>query len=130
MPRTIDDDVLTHVSDMSIRRACGFALLAIGMIMFSLSYDLTLALHMGSELLALLTLGLVFAGWKAPRRDLRDTEAWIELVASGRAHGISRHEVSPRLGAKLRERLFWHADRMAATTLCVAVFWLLISSLR
>ncbi|MCX7374896.1 MAG: hypothetical protein NTW56_21075 [Alphaproteobacteria bacterium] len=130
MQRTIDDDVLSSVADLSIRRACGFALLGIGMVMFSLSYDLALSLHMGAELLALLTLGLVFAGWKAPRRDLRDTEAWIELVASGRAHGVSRKEVSPRLGAKLRERLFWHAERVGAATMMVGALWLLVSLAR
>ena len=130
MQRSIDDDVLTNVADLSIRRACAFALLGVGMVMFSLSYDLALALHMGAELLALLTLGLVFAGWKAPRRDVRDTEAWIELVASGRTHGISRQEVSPRLGAKLRERLFWHAERLGLATLTMAMLWLLLSLVR
>lgn len=130
MQRTLDDDVLTSVADLSIRRACGFALLGIGLVMFSLSYDLELSLHMGAELLALLTLGLIFAGWKAPLRDVRDTEAWIELVASGRAHGVSRREISPRLGAKLRERLFWHAERLGAATLVLCVLWLMLSLLR
>jgi hypothetical protein len=130
MLRTIDDDVLTSVADLSIRRACGFALLGIGLVMFSLSYDLALSLHMGAELLALLTLGLVFAGWKAPRRDVRDTEAWIELVASGRAHGVSRQEISPRLSAKVRDRLFWHAERLGVATLSVGALWLLVSLLR
>ncbi len=118
--KAIDDQVLTQAADLSIRRACGFAGLGIGMVMLALSHDLALSLHMGSELLALLTLGLVFAGWRATRRNLRDSEVWLELVANGAARGVDRAEISPRLGAKLRERLFWHAERMALAAL---LFW-------
>jgi hypothetical protein len=124
--KALDDAIITQAADLSIRRACGFAGLAIFMVMLGLSYDLALALRMGAELTALLTLGLIFAGWRATRRDLRDSELWMELVANGAAHGIKRAEVSPRLGARLRERLYWHAERVGSLSLLLIGLWAVV----
>jgi len=106
-------DPVEVVIDHCIRRGLGFAGLAVGLVMLSLSFDLPLALRSGAGLVAT-TVGALLAGaWRAPRRDMRHSEAWALLdswkpeVLRGR-----RGDVQDRLRKTLRRRLLWHAERL------------------
>jgi hypothetical protein len=106
-------DPVEVVIDHCIRRGLGFAGLAVGLVMLSLSFDLPLALRSGAGLVAVVDGAMLVGAWQAPRRDMRHSEAWALLdtwkpeVLRGR-----RPEVEDRLRRTLRRRLMWHAERV------------------
>ena len=111
-------DMLLNFTDISIRRACGFTGLAVMCVMMALSYDLTLSFRTGAQMLALLVFGLVLAGWRAPYRNLRHSEVYAMLRAAGLPRQqLARAEMQALLGSVLRERMYWHADRVAVAAL-------------
>jgi hypothetical protein len=114
-------DAMEVVTDRCIRRGLGFAGLAVGLVMLSLSFDLALALRTGADLVALTAGAMLVGAWHAPRRDMRHSEAWVvlsdwrpELV---RSH--SKQEMQDRLREVLRRRLLWHAERVGALALAL-----------
>lgn len=105
-------------ADLSIRRACGFAGLAVATVMMGLSYDMPLALRIGAQLLALLTLGLVIAALRAPHRNLRHSEVYALLKHAGLPRGrLAAPDTQRQIASVLRARLYWHAERVAAAAL-------------
>lgn len=105
---------LDHAADQSIRRALGFAGLAMATIMLALSYDIALALRSGANLMALAALVLLLNAWRAHNSDPRDSETWAIfcLWSPERAAGLSRAEAKRLLGTSLRRRLLWHAEKV------------------
>ena len=112
-------ETVRDLADLSIRRACGFAGLGIAVVMLALSYGLPLALRGAADLTAVLCLGLVCSAWRAPRRDLRDSELWALLpgTAAAFARALPRREAQALLAGVLRDRLLWHAERVGALAL-------------
>lgn len=116
-------------ADLSIRRACAFVGLAMVTVMISLSFDPMLAFRTGAEIAALLALGLAFAAWRTPRRDMRHTEVYAMLRGTGIPPNWLSAEVNrAQIAAVLRARLAWHAERVAVTAVALwglaLVFWL------
>jgi hypothetical protein len=111
-------DPVEVVIDHCIRRGLGFAGLAVGLVMLSLSFDLPLALRCGAGLVAAVAGVMLVGAWQAPRRDMRHSEAWALLdtwqpeVLRGR-----RGDVQDRLRQTLRRRLMWHAERVGLLAL-------------
>jgi hypothetical protein len=111
-------DPVEVVIDHCIRRGLGFAGLAVGLVMLSLSFDLPLALRSGAGLVAVVAGAMLVGAWQAPRRDMRHSEAWVLLdawrpeVLRGR-----RLDVQDRLRRTLRRRLMWHAERVGLLAL-------------
>ena len=111
-------DPVEVVIDHCIRRGLGFAGLAVGLVMLSLSFDLPLGLRCGAGLVAVVAGAMLVGAWQAPRRDMRHSEAWALLdawrpeVLCGR-----RAEVQDRLRQTLRRRLMWHAERVGLLAL-------------
>jgi hypothetical protein len=111
-------DMLLNFADISIRRACAFTGLAVMCVMMALSYDLTLSFRIGAQMLAFLVFGLALAGWRAPYRNLRHSEVYAMLRSAGLPrHRLAQAETQARLGIVLRERLYWHAERVAVAAL-------------
>ncbi len=101
-------------ADISIRRACGFAGLAMVTVMISLSFDPILAFRTGAEIAAILALGLAFAAWRTPRRNMRHTEVYAMLRGDGVPSNWLKAEANcAQIAAVLRTRLAWHAERVA-----------------
>ncbi len=121
-------DTIRTLADLSIRRGCAFAALAIVLTMMSLSFDPALAFRAGGAMAALLCLGLALAGWWAPQRDMRRTELWMLLrgAAGDPFRGAPRGEVQALLAAVLRERLLWHAERVGLAALALGFLALLV----
>jgi hypothetical protein len=115
------DEIPLYV-DLSIRRACGFAALAIGTVMLALSFDMPLALRSGAAMMGFLCCVLLFIAWRSPRRDVRRTEFWSMFAASNPE--IVAQADAARLQAAARriwyERLMWHAERIGLAAL---VLW-------
>lgn len=72
-------DRIQYLANVSVRRGCGFAGLAIFTIMFGMAGEPALSIRIGAALFALMGLVLAFMAWRAPRRDYRHTELWIML---------------------------------------------------
>lgn len=72
-------DRIEYLADVIVRRGCGFALLAICMVMLGLSYDLLLCLKSGAILQALHGSVLGLFAYNAPRWNHRSTELWVLL---------------------------------------------------
>lgn len=107
------------VTDESIRRACAFAVLGIGVLMLTFSFDIAMSFRIGGGMLALLCFGLLFAAWRVRGDSIRHTEAWTLLVAHVPAAKRPEHlsESQRLLAGILRERLIWHAERVAIAAL-------------
>jgi len=121
---------LEAFTDISIRRACGFAGLAAATVMISLSFDPVLAFRTGADIAALLAAGLAFAAWRAPRRNIRHTEVYAMLMAAGVPRNWLSAEVNrAEIARVLRARLAWHAERVGVLALLLwgiaLLFWLL-----
>ncbi len=125
-------DLVEIVTDRCIRRGLGFAGLAIGMVMLSLSFDLPLALRAGADLVAVVAVAMLIAAWHAPRRDMRHSEAWMTLsdLAPGMANGATKGEMMRRLRETLRRRLVWHAERAGLLALALWVLTAAVVAVR
>lgn len=72
-------DRVEYLADVTVKRGCGFALLAIATVMLGLSYDLVLCLKSGAILEALHGSVLGIFAYNAPRWNHRSTELWVLL---------------------------------------------------
>jgi hypothetical protein len=109
--------MLEDLADRPIRRAIGFFAFAVCLILLALSYDALLALRAAAILVTGLWLVLLLWGVSAPRRDVRRTEFWALLSAEPSAEAEALRNLAPerrqhRVGALLRARLLWHAERV------------------
>lgn len=66
-------------AEVSVKRGLGFALFTIGCIVVGFSWDIRLALEVGSGSTLLLCTILFFRALEAPTRDYRKTETWVLL---------------------------------------------------
>lgn len=72
-------DRIRNAAEASVARACGFAALGISVVIFALSYDLSLALRAGAVLTLILLAILVYRGYSAVTQDYRRTEVFLLL---------------------------------------------------
>jgi hypothetical protein len=107
-------DLLEIVTDRCIRRALGFAGLAIGTVMLALSFDAALALRSGADLAAATAVAMLLAAWYAPRRDMRFSEVWTALsdLQPEIVRRLGKGEMQRLLREVFRRRLLWHAERV------------------
>jgi hypothetical protein len=112
-------DTIRELADHGIRRALAFAALAVALTVLALAFDPVMALRTGAVLTAAIWAFLWFAALRAPHRDIRRTELWILLSgAQGDAvRRLLRGNPQDLLGTLLRDRLLWHADRVAVAAL-------------
>lgn len=120
-------ETVRDLADLSIRKALGFAGLGVSVVMLAMSYSLPLALRSGAGLAALVCLGLLFAAWRAPRRNMRNSELWCLLPGTDAAFAqrLPRAEAQALLSGVLRARLLWHAERTAAIAIALYLLGLL-----
>ena len=107
-------DRIREACDLSIRRACGFAALAIFTTMIGMSYHPQVAIRVGATLITLMTAILLAKGWRAPLRPYKRTEVWLIL---DKRHDLIEERAQGIIGTILRERYFWHATVSAAVAL-------------
>jgi hypothetical protein len=107
-------DPIRAACEISIRRACGFAALAIATAMVGLSYHPLVAIRFGAWLTTAMIVVLVIKAMRAPRRPYRDTEAWLIL---GKRHDLPESRAQQVFGTALRECYLWHATAAAAVAL-------------
>lgn len=104
-------DRIRVLAALSVRRACGFAALAIVTVMFGLAADPGLSLRSGAVLTSVAVAVLLWKALEAPNRNYRHTELWIML---DRTPGIPETKVGRFINDVLHEVYLWHAERAAA----------------
>lgn len=113
-------DRIRTLAVLSVRRACGFAGLAIVTVMFSLATDPHLSLKSGAVLTTLAAAVLAWKTFEAPTRNHRRTELWIMLE---RTPEWSDEQVGRLINGTLRDVYLWHAERAGVIAL---VLWLVL----
>jgi hypothetical protein len=115
---------LEALADLVIRRALGFASLAIVLIFLSLSFQWALALRSAAILVTLLWLIVLLKLAYVPSQDMRHSEIWL-MVAERHAPDALPMQAAMRMA--FGNRLRWHADRIGVVALTLWGFYLLVS---
>lgn len=112
---------IRQLADVSIRRACGFGLIAIVTLMFGLSGEPRLSMRAGAIGASLVALILLAKAAGARRKPYKDTEVWLMLPDG---HGLPEASAQRVIGGILRDRYMWHATLAAVVALILwfAVF--------
>lgn len=111
-------DRIRKLAILSVRRACGFAGLAICTVMIGLIADPPLAFRSGAILTALTAAVLFYKAIEAPGRNHRDTELWILLK---RDPGLPEAYAGRIMNSILRDVYLQHAEMAAGVAIA---FWL------
>ena len=106
----MDGRIIREFADTSIRRGCGFALIAIFTTMVGFSAEPYLAVRTGAFFTTLAAVILLWRGRHAPARNYRDTEVWLMMRNTP---GLPKDRLQRLIGNALAESYFWHA-RIAA----------------
>lgn len=113
-------DRIRQFAELSVRRACGFAALAIGTLMVGLSADPMLALRGGAVSSTLLGTVLLFKALRARQTDYRRTELWILL---DRRHDLPEAQAPQVISGVLSEVFMRYAEVSAWIAF---LFWVLV----
>lgn len=103
-------DRIRYFAELSVKRAVGFALLAIATIFFGLSSDWLLAFRSTAILMSLLAAVLLHCAWRAHRRNYRRRELWILL---DHWHGLPENRAHQTISTIMREIFLLYAERAA-----------------
>jgi len=114
---------LEALADLVIRRALGFASLAIVLIFLSLTFQWALALRSGAMLVTLLWLIVLLKLAYVPSQDMRHSKIWL-MVAERHSPDALPMQNAMRLA--FANRLRWHADRVGAVAICLWGFYCLV----
>lgn len=107
----MDPKLFRDVADTSVRRGCGFGLIAVFTAMVGFSADPYLAVRFGAFMVTVAAVILLWRGQGAPRRNYRSTEVWL-MVRDATA-GLPQERLQRLIGHALADSYFWHA-RIAA----------------
>jgi hypothetical protein len=119
-------DRIKYFADVSIRRACGFGLIAIATAAVGVSSDALLALKLAAICATAMVAILLAKAMQAPTRNYKRTEVWLLL---DKRHDLPEARAQQVFGNILRDRYMWHATVTAGAaaflwlaTLAVALF--------
>ncbi len=113
---TYDD--IRRYAELSVRRGCGFALMAIVTAMVGFSGEPWIAVRSGAVFVLIAAVVLFWKGWTARSRNYRHTEVWLMIED---APALPRERLQGLIGGALAEGYFSHARLAAymAVTMCV-----------
>lgn len=109
---TYDD--IRRYAELSVRRGCGFALMAIVTAMVGFSGEPWIAVRSGAVFVLIAAVILFWRGWHARRRNYRHTEVWLMIED---APALPRERLQGMIGGALAEVYFVHARIAAFVTL-------------
>ncbi len=113
---TYDD--IRRYAELSVRRGCGFALMAIVTAMVGFSGEPWIAVRSGAMFVLIAALVLFWRGWTARRRNYRHTEVWLMIED---APALPRDRLQAMIGGALADVYFAHARLAAYVALVMAV---------
>jgi hypothetical protein len=101
---------IRRYAELSVRRGCGFALMAIVTAMVGFSGAPWIAVRSGALFMLIAAVILFWKGWTARSRNYRHTEVWLMIED---APALPRERLQSMIGGALAEVYFSHA-RLAA----------------
>ncbi len=121
----MDFERIRQAADISIRRGCGFGLIAIATAAVGVSSDAFLAMKLASICVSSMAAILAVKAMQAPSRNYRRTEVFIMLEGK---HGLPEPRAQQVFGSILQERYAWYATVTAgaATVLWTCTFALML----
>ena len=105
---TYDD--IRRYAELSVRRGCGFALMAVVTAMVGFSSVPSIAVRAGAVFVLIAAVVLFWKGWTARTRNYRHTEVWLMIED---APALPRDRLQILIGGALADAYFSHA-RVAA----------------
>jgi hypothetical protein len=114
---------IRYYADISIKRGCGFGLLAIATAVVGMGHDMKLALKAAAIMVTLMGVILLIKAARAPRRNYRNTEVWLLM---GKKHDLPEERAQAAFAAVLREVYLKHADIAAGAALVLWIAGLLL----
>lgn len=111
-------DQIKQLADISIRRGCGFGLIAIATSVVGVSSDAFLAVKMAAICATAMVAILLIKARQALTRPYKRTEVWLMLR---RSHGFPEARAQQVFGNILYDRYMWHAT---VTGFGAGVLWL------
>lgn len=109
---------IRYLANVSIRRACGFGLMATGTAAVGVSFDAVLVLKLTAICASAMAGILLVKAVQAPMRSYRRTEVWLML---DKKHDLPEAAAQRVFGNILKECYLWHATVTAAAA---GVLWL------
>jgi hypothetical protein len=113
-------DRIRQCAELSVKRACGFASLAIATFMVGLSAHPLTALRAGAVSCTLLGVVLFYRALRAKDTNYRSTELWVLL---DRRHDLPEAHAPEIIGGVLREVYLRYAELAAWVAF---LFWVLV----
>jgi hypothetical protein len=120
------DDIRRH-AELSVRRGCGFALMAIVTAMVGFSSVPWIAVRAGAVFMMIAALVLFWKGWTARTRNYRHTEVWLMIED---APALPRERLQTMIGGALADAYFAHARQAAYIALGMCVIGLVLGGPR
>lgn len=103
-------DRIRYFADLSVKRACGFGLLATVTVVVGLSADPALAIRSAAILLTFHVVVLLNMAWRAPRTSYRHREVWLLL---DRQHGLPEERAHEVISGVMRDTFLAYGERFA-----------------
>ncbi len=110
----MDYDAIRRYAEISVRRGCGFAVIAIFSAMVGVSSEPDICFRLGAGFAALTAVVLYWRGRNAPTRNFRRTEVWLMIED---APALPRERLQSMIGGALAETYLAHAWIAAWITL-------------
>jgi len=111
------DDIRRH-AELSVRRGCGFALMAVVTAMIGFSSEPWIALRCGAIFVLIAAVVLFWKGRNARGRNYRHTEVWLMIED---APALPRDRLQSMIGGALADVYFAHARMAAYVALAMCV---------
>lgn len=116
------EDIRRH-AEVSVRRGCAFALMAIVTAMVGFSGAPWIAVRSGAVFVLIVAVVLCWRGSTARRRNYRHTEVWLMIED---APALPRERLQTMIGGALAEVYFAHARVAACVALAMCVIGLAV----
>lgn len=113
---TYDD--IRRYAELSVRRGCGFALLAIVTAMVGFASEPWIAIRSGAVFVLITAVVLFWRGLSARQRNYRSTEVWLMIES---APALPHERLQAMIGGALAETYFAHARIAAYVALAMCV---------
>ena len=116
------DDIRTY-AELSVKRGCGFAAMAIVTAMVGFSSEPWIAVRTGAVFVAIAAIVLFWKGWAARTRNYRHTEVWLMIED---VPALPRERLQTMIGGALADVYFAYARQAAWIVLGMCVIALFL----
>ena len=107
---------IRRYAELSVRRGCGFALMAIVTAMVGFSGEPWIAVRSGAVFVLIAAVVLFWRGYAARDRNYKHTEVWLMIEE---APALPRERLQAMIGGALADVYFAHARRAAYVALAM-----------